>query len=261
MTGGITAEMLDGGLSKDLAAASLAMARRFACGATLWCVAPGWEPHAHHMAVEFVHPVMVGKRALPAFALTGSDLVQRARVAVRPGDMLIAVAAARDKVVGDLMRRAPAWGAASAWIGSGPRPAAGAADHVLWIDEQDPMAPATGGFVFLYHLLWELTHVCFEHPGLLEPEPDGADDVCITCADEGRLAEVVGRAPDDLDPSGLGSSGLGSSGLGSSGLGSRALVRTAAGQETIDVTLVAPVSVGDLVLVHAGAALTRPGGG
>ena len=166
------------------------------------------------MAVEFVHPVIVGKRALPAFALTGSDLVQRARVAVRPGDILIAVAAARDEVVADLMRRAPAWGAASAWIGSGPRPPAGAADHVLWIDDQDPMAPATGGFVLLYHLLWELTHVCFEHPGLLKPEPE-RDDVCITCGDEGRLAEVVGRAPDVLDSSGPGSSGLGSSGLGS----------------------------------------------
>jgi len=28
--------------------------------------------------------------------------------------------------------------------------------------------------------------------------------------------------------------------------------------EAIDVTLVAPVAAGDLVLVHAGAALTRP---
>jgi len=249
MTTGITAEMLDGGLAEDLAAASLAMARRFARGATLWCVAPGSEPHAHHMAVEFVHPVIVGKRALPAFALTGSGLVPRARVAVRPGDILTAVAGAADEVVADLMRPAPAWGAASAWIGAGPRPAAGAADHVLWIADQDPMAAATGGFVLLYHLLWELTHVCFEHPGLLRPEPECADDGCITCGDEGRLAEVVGRAADELDPSGLGRSGF----------GSRALVRTAAGEETIDVTLVAPVSVGDLVLVHAGAALTRPG--
>ena len=108
--------------------------------------------------------------------------------------------------------------------------------------------------MFLYHLLWELAQVCFEHPGLLQPEPGGADDVCVTCADEGRLAEVVGPAPDDLDPTGLGSPGL-----GRSGLGRRALVRTAAGWETIDVSLVAPVSVGDLVLVHAGAGLTRAG--
>ncbi len=175
MTDGITPDMLDGGLAEDLATASLAMARRFAAGATLWCVAPSWEPHAHHMAVEFVHPVIVGKRALPAFALTGPDLVPRAGVALRTGDILIAVAGGRDEDVADLMRRAPAWGAASVWIGSGPRPAAGAADHLLWIDDPDPMAPATGRFVLLYHLLWELTHVCFEHSGLLT-EPRLADD-------------------------------------------------------------------------------------
>ncbi|MGD0703375.1 MAG: SIS domain-containing protein [Trebonia sp.] len=165
--GGITPDMLDGGLAEDLAAASLAMARQFAAGGTLWCVAPTWEPHAHHIAVEFVHPVIVGKRALPAFALTGPDLDPRARVAVRPGDLLIAVAGWRDAAVADLLRRSSAWGAASAWIGSGPRPPAGAADHLLWIGDPDPMAPATGRFVLLYHLLWELTHVCFEHPGLL----------------------------------------------------------------------------------------------
>ena len=67
--------------------------------------------------------------------------------------------------------------------------------------------------------------------------------------------------PDPRSAAGLGASALGTSSLGSSGFGGRALVRTAGGQETIDVTLVAPVSVGDLVLVHAGAALTRPGSG
>jgi hypothetical protein len=237
---GITPDMLDGGLAEDLADASLALARRFAAGATLWCVAPSWEPHAHHMAVEFVHPVIVGKRALPAFALTGPDLVARARVAARSGDILIAVAAAGDASVVDLMRRAPAWGAVSVWIGSGRRPAAGAADHVLWVDDPDPLAPATGRFVLLYHLLWELTHVCFEHPGLLTPAEtvECADEVCITCSDEGRLAEILEPPASAFD---------------------RALVRTEAGLEAIDVTLVAPVTVGDLVLVHAGAALTRPG--
>jgi len=242
---GIAPGMLDGGLAEDLADASLAMARRFAAGATLWCVAPSWEPHAHHMAVEFVHPVIVGKRALPAFALTGPDLVARVRVAARSGDILIAVAGPRDETVRDLMRRAPAWGALSVWIGSGRRPAPGAADHVLWVDDQDPLAPATGRFVLLYHLLWELTHVCFEHPGLLTPpataecaDDGAARETCITCSDEGRLAEVIAPPASVFD---------------------KALVRTEAGTEAIDVTLVAPVAAGDLVLVHAGAALTRPG--
>jgi hypothetical protein len=234
---GIPPDMLDGGLARDLADASLALARRFQAGATMWCVAPQWEPHAHHMAVEFVHPVIMGKRALPAFALTDPDVVAQARSSVRPGDVVIAVAAAHDRAARELMRRIPAWGAMSVWIGSGDRPPGGAADHVLWIDDPNPLAPATGRFVIMYHLLWELTHVCFEHPGLLSPPPvECEDDVCVTCSDEGRLAEVI---------------------LAPTTAYGDALVRTATGEERIDVTLVAPVAAGDLVLVHAGSALTR----
>jgi hypothetical protein len=235
---GIPPDMLDTGLARDLADASLALARRFQAGATMWCVAPQWEPHAHHMAVEFVHPVIMGKRALPAFALTDQDVVGQARSSVRPGDTVIAVAAADDRGVREVMRRVPAWGATSVWIGSGKRPPSGAADHVLWIDDANPLAPATGRLVIMYHLLWELTHVCFEHSGLLtEPSAaDCTDEVCVTCSDEGRLAEVI------LAPT--------------SAYGD-ALVRTATGEERIDVTLVAPVTPGDLVLVHAGSAITR----
>jgi hypothetical protein len=234
---GIRPDALDDGLAADLAATALAVARGFHAGATMWCVAPAWEPHAHHLAVEFVHPVIVGKRALPAFALAGPGVTARARVAVRAGDIVTAVAGGGDPEVTDLMRRAPAWGARTVWIGSGPRPAAGAADHVLWVDDA-PLAPATGQFVLLYHLLWELAHVCFEHPGLLAAPRAGecADEVCVTCSDEGRLGEVI-EAP--ARPDGL------------------ALVRTAAGEEPVDATLVAPVAPGDLVLIHAGAALAR----
>jgi hypothetical protein len=238
LTAGITPDILDGGLADDLAAASLALARRFSAGATMWCVAPRWEPHAHHMAVEFVHPVIVGKRALPAFALTDRDFVAQTRVSARIGDVVIAVAGADEPEVLDLMRRASAWGAMSVWIGSGARPPGGAADHVLWIDDANPLAPATGRFVLMYHLLWELTHVCFEHPGLLTEQPDACtDEVCVTCSDEGRLAEVL-APPDD-------------------GVLGQALVRTATGEEQIDVSLVGSVAVNDLVLVHAGSALTR----
>ena len=52
--------------AEDLAGAALSLARRFAAGATMWCVAPEWPAHGRHVAVEFVHPVIVGKRALPA---------------------------------------------------------------------------------------------------------------------------------------------------------------------------------------------------
>ncbi|MGH3612786.1 MAG: HypC/HybG/HupF family hydrogenase formation chaperone [Pseudonocardia sp.] len=226
---------LDKDLSADLASASLVLARRFADGATLWCVAPVWEPHAQHVAVEFVHPVIVGKKALPAVALTGPDLVATVRVSVRPGDVVLAVAAADDPAVRSVMRRAPAWGVTTLWIGSGARPAAGSADHVLWIDDPDPRLPATGGFVLLYHLLWELTHVCFEHPGLLSPAPpECTEEVCITCSDEGRLGEVITPGADGM-----------------------ARVRTAEGAELVATMLIDPVQAGDLLLVHAGMAITK----
>jgi hypothetical protein len=218
-------------LAADLATASLTLARRFAAGATMWCLAPQWEPHAQHVAVEFVHPVIVGKKALPAVALSGLDLVSTVRMSVRPGDVVLAVAGAAEPVVVSVMRRAPAWGATTVWIGNGERPPAGSADHVLWLDDPDPRLPATGGFVLLYHLLWELTHVCFEHPGLLT-EPECTDEVCVTCSDEGRLGEVVTPG----DP---------------------ARTRTAQGIEDVATALVGQVGVGDLVLVHAGMAITK----
>ena len=110
--------VIDGALSADLAAASLMLARCFAAGATLWCLAPAWEPHANHVAVEFVHPVIVGKKALPAVALTGRDLVSSVRVSARPGDVVLAVAPAADVEVRSVMRRAPAWGVQTLWIGN-----------------------------------------------------------------------------------------------------------------------------------------------
>lgn len=223
-------------LSADLAAAALDLARRFHDGATLWVISPQWEPHAHHVAVEFVHPVIMGKRALPSVALVEPDPVAQARVASQPGDLLMAVASAGEPAAVEAMRRAPAWGVLTLWIGSGPRPPAGAANHILWIDSDDPMVPATGRFVLTYHLLWELTHVCFEHPGLLKPRAEQGAEVCVTCSDEGRLAEVVLEPADAT---------------------SQALVRTADGEEWVDVSTLGDVATNDLVLVHAGVAITR----
>jgi HupF/HypC family len=221
-------------LAEDLAATAFTLAKRFAAGATMWSIAPSWEPHALHIAVEFVHPVIMGKRALPAVALTGPDLVDLVRVSVRPGDIVVAVAGADNTQVRSAMRRSPAWGATTIWIGSGERPKAGMADHVLWLDDPDPRVPATGGFVLFYHLLWELTHVCFEHSGLLKGDPECADEVCVTCSDEGRLGEVVTASTDG-----------------------QAAVRTARGVENVVTTLIDPVAAGELVLVHAGTAISK----
>lgn len=226
------ADGLPEGLAEDLASASLLLARRLHAGGTLWCASPAWPHHAQHVAVEFVHPVIVGKPALPAVALPAQELTVTTRANVRPGDVLVVIGAADDPAVRDLVRRAPAWGLTTLWVGAGDRPPGGAADHLLWLPE-DEMAAHDGRFILLYHLLWELAHVCLEHGGVLEPPPDCDGPVCVTCSDEGRLAEVVGVH------------------------GATARVRTGAGTEDVDLSLVGDVGRFDLLVVHAGMAITR----
>ncbi len=180
-----------GDLAADLAAAALALARRFASGATMWCVSPRWPSHGSHVAVEFVHPVIVGKRALPAVHVQDDALVGAVRLLSSPGDILFGIGDSGDNDVAAVIRRGEAWGLTTVWVGAGPRPAVPLADHELWLDDRD-MARATrsGAVVLCYHLLWELVHIVFEHPGLLATEPECSQEVCITCSDDGRVAEV-----------------------------------------------------------------------
>jgi hydrogenase maturation factor len=227
-----------GGLAAHLASASLALARRMQAGATLWCTSGQWPEHAQHVAVEFVHPVIMGKRALPAEAVSDLDTVTTLRSVVEVGDVILVLATADDSTARSVVLRARAWGADTIWIGAGPRPPAGAADHVLWLDDGGAEAPYRGDLVLVYHLLWELTHVCLEHRGLLGAMPPTAaareDEVCITCSDEGRIGEVQ-----TLDDAG------------------RAFLRLASGCEWVDISLVTPAVTGDLLVVHAGTAIGR----
>jgi len=168
-------------LAADLAGTSLAMARRFHAGATMWCAAPGWEPHAHHIAVEFVHPVIVGKRALPAICLTadvatitgiaeregvGEVFAHQIRALARPDDIALGIgdsagvrgglAAARELGLLTVALTGPDSD------GNG----AGTADHTLTAASGDPRV-VKEIHVTMYHVLWELVHVFFEQPGVL----------------------------------------------------------------------------------------------
>src|SRR5204863_1783919 len=73
------------------------MAERFARGGRL--IAFGHSPAARsdvrHVAVEFVHPVIVGKRALPAIGLAaeGGPLVRQVDLVAEPDDIAIAFGA------------------------------------------------------------------------------------------------------------------------------------------------------------------------
>jgi hypothetical protein len=238
--------------AEDLAAAALSLARRFSSGATMWCVAPRWPSHARHVAVEFVHPVIVGKRALPAVFVDAATAASTVRVVARTGDVLLVVSTADDPAIGDLFTRAVAWGLTSVWLVAGRRGAAATpaprADHVVWLETDDAaVAARSGDLVLLYHLLWELTHVVFEHPGLLTDVvatgigsaaiSECADDVCITCSDQGIVAEVRALLPDG-----------------------RVEVVAGGHAEQVDGQLVGNLRPGDLVLVHAGVAVTTLGG-
>jgi D-sedoheptulose 7-phosphate isomerase len=120
------------------------MAERFARGGRLLAfgASAADRSDAHHVAVEFVHPVIVGKRALPALAIAPGDVALLAR----PQDMAIgfgavggALAAARERGCLTLAFAPPV---------------------------DDPFA-AQELVETTYHVLWELVHVFFEHRGLL----------------------------------------------------------------------------------------------
>jgi D-sedoheptulose 7-phosphate isomerase len=152
--------------SERLARLCHAMAERFARGGRL--IASGGSPtarsDARHVAVEFVHPVIVGKRALPAIGLTaeGGSLPAQAELLVMPDDIVIAFGAASD-----------AADAAAVVLAGRVRGCLTIAFARVGADWE--FEPLTGDrFVAqelvetLYHVLWELVHVFFEHRGLLK---------------------------------------------------------------------------------------------
>ena len=65
------------------------MARRFRRGGRLLAIGHGpYATDAQHIAVEFVHPIVVGKRALPALDLS-SGPPKWLEVMVRPDDVVM----------------------------------------------------------------------------------------------------------------------------------------------------------------------------
>jgi len=114
-------------LCRELADCFLAGGRLLAVGGT-----PQQWSDAHHVAVEFVHPVIVGKRALPALAVAPGSL----GLVAQPDDAVISF----EPLVFTLRSRE-------------------------W--RFDP--PSDDPFIrqelceTLYHLVWELVHVFFEH--------------------------------------------------------------------------------------------------
>ena len=142
------------------------MAERFARGGRLLAVgsSPAARSDVRHIAVEFVHPVIVGKRALPAIGLgpEGGSQAAQLELIAEPGDIVVGF--------GVDERDGEAAAAVSLARERGCLTLAFASAGAEW--EFEP--PADDPFIrqelieTLYHVLWELVHVFFDHRGLLE---------------------------------------------------------------------------------------------
>jgi D-sedoheptulose 7-phosphate isomerase len=139
-----------------------ACAERFDAGGRLLAVGgtPTARSDARHVAVEFVHPVIVGKRALPALALEPEQLAGVAE----PADMVFAF--------GD--------GALAVTVGE--------REWRFAPDVADPFV-AQELLETTYHLVWELVHVFFEH-GARNVHDAGASSF---------LYPFLGEAEDDVE--------------------------------------------------------------
>ncbi len=165
-----------------------AMAVRFHQGGKLVVFGTGGaSADAQHVAVEFVHPVIVGKRALPAISLT-ADVATVTGIAARDGvaeifahqirclaepeDIALGISAdGQDASVLAGLAAALDRGLLTIALVGGTGGLAGqpAVDHLLTAPSADPRVVKELQ-VTMYHLLWELVHVFFEQPGVLGPE-------------------------------------------------------------------------------------------
>jgi D-sedoheptulose 7-phosphate isomerase len=162
------------------------MAARFHAGGKLVVFGNGaGATDAAHVAVEFVHPVIVGKRALPALSLSNdaaalTGLAERHGLAgiyaaqlaliADSGDMALGICGAGpvESVLRGLAEARRLGLLTVALTGRDPGGAGVAipADHVLRAESDDPRI-VKEIHVTMYHVLWELVHVFLEQPAVL----------------------------------------------------------------------------------------------
>lgn len=172
-------------------AASLAVAKAFHRGRKLLvCGNGGSSTDAQHVAVEFMHPVIVGRKALPAICLTNDmamvtavandvgfdDVFTRQIIALGvEGDVLLGISTSGNSE--NLMRAfqtARRLNLATIGFagGDGGKMALMAADGLL-----DYCLTVTTSsihriqetHVALYHIMWDIVHTFLQHKALVEP--------------------------------------------------------------------------------------------
>jgi D-sedoheptulose 7-phosphate isomerase len=163
------------------------MAVRFHAGGKLIVFGNGASAtDAEHIAVEFAHPVIVGKAALPALSLTDDTATLTAiavrdgfeetfaaqiRLLGRPEDIALGLSADGrcPNVLRGLAeaRRSGLLTIALTGGGGGRSEPAPAVDHLVAARSDDPCV-IKEMHVTAYHIMWELVHVLAEQPDLLE---------------------------------------------------------------------------------------------
>ena len=140
-----------------LAAACREMSERFQRGGRLLAFGRGpYATDAQHVSVEFVHPVIVGKRALPALDLS-IEFRPWLDSVLTPEDIVMGFGPPEgDPEVWAALESARSRGAMTfALPGLEGSYAVGAATHDPFLHQEM--------IEILYHTLWETVHVFFEH--------------------------------------------------------------------------------------------------
>ena len=145
------------GEAPRLALACKEMARRFLAGGRLLAFGQGpYATDAQHVSVEFVHPVIVGKRALPALDIS-LDFERWLDALVGPDDMVMGFGPpGGDRRVTAALHAAASRGAMTFALPG--REGAYAVEGMA----PDPFMHQEL-IEILYHTLWETVHVFFEH--------------------------------------------------------------------------------------------------
>jgi D-sedoheptulose 7-phosphate isomerase len=143
--------------SHSIAVACLEMSERFLNGGRLLAFGRGpYATDAQHVSVEFVHPIIVGKRALPALDLSAAFRPWMDAI-LRPEDIVMGFGPPTgDPEVTDALKAAQARGAMTFGM---PGPGN---SYSLESPVGDPFMHQEL-MELLYHTLWETVHVFFEY--------------------------------------------------------------------------------------------------
>lgn len=169
--------------AEQIAQACWKMARCFHQGGRLLAFGNGaLATDAQHVSVEFIHPVIVGKRALPALALTNdsatlssqisrgeSSFVRQLKVLARPQDIALGFSLdGSDRNVIAALETARQLGLLTLGLAGGEAQGLRKmdVDFAFIVPSHDPLT-IQETHETLYHILWELVHIFFEHEGLL----------------------------------------------------------------------------------------------